>query len=633
MVLELAPITLQYTQAETLGQMLRERAEGPQGDDLRFLFVHEEDVPPGRERGGPDDSISFSYAECYDVALRAAAHLQRRGIGRGDRVLLILPTGPSFMAAFYGCQILGAIPVPVVPPLSLARMEEHLARIARIARVCEAKGAVVTPQLTAVLRVARSKHRDAREALSNLILGADLLAEEEALLEIVPTRAEDPAFLQFTSGSTGDPKGVVLPHKSLLANMYGIGRGADFRAGDVACAWLPLFHDMGLIGHFLASAAWGLPLVLMPPEKFIRSPKEWLKAMSRYKGTASAAPNFAYSLCVKKIKDRDLTDVDLSSWRVAFCGAEPINHETVTRFVDRFEPHGFKAETFFPVYGMAEFSLAATFPLAGTKPRFDRIERQTFEREGVARQVGEATEGAQAPTNPDHAVWVSVGRALPGGHEVRIVDRDGKPLPDRREGEIEVRGPSLMAGYYKAPLATAEALRDGWLRTGDRGYLAEADLFVTGRTKEIIIKGGKNLYPQDVEVAAARVDGIRVGCCAAFGLGNQQRGTEDLILVCETRVEGAEERASLMSAVRSAVLEAIGATPDVVLLVEPGTVPKTSSGKIQRDLMRKRYQAGDIKAGRASLLTLVRLKVAATLERVRTRPLARLRRLAPARAR
>lgn len=606
-----------YTRATTIGAMLEERARGPLGEDIRFLFVGQDDVPPERPPQGPDECVTLSFADALDLARRAAFHLRARGVRHGDRVLLVLPTGPSFLAAFYGCQVLGAIPVPVVPPTSLARMDDHIARIARVATICEAKAVVVSQGLLAITGLVRSRFKEARAALSNVVFGQDLLREEGRVHDLAPVRPEDPAMLQFTSGSTGDPKGVVLPHASLLANMKGIGLAAQFNRDDVALAWLPLFHDMGLIGHFLASAAWGLPLVLMPPETFIRRPREWLKAISRYRGTCSAAPNFAYSLCAKKIKDRDLEGLDLSSWRVAFCGAEPVNPRTITDFVSRFEPHGFQATTFFPVYGMAELSLAATFPLPGTPPRFDRVRRHRFEQGGVAEPVAEAAGDVGADAT-DVVSWVSVGRPLPD-HEVRIVDASGQALPDRREGEVEVRGPSLMAGYYRNPMATAEALRGGWLRTGDLGYLADGDLFVTGRRKEIIIKSGKNLYPQDIEAAAAKVPGIRVGCCAAFGVLNAARGTEDLVLVCETRTTDPQELGRLMSEVRTSVLEAIGATPDVVVLVGPGTVPKTSSGKIQRDLMRRRFVAGDMKSGQAGLMTKVRLKVAETLERVRTR--------------
>lgn len=601
-----------YTTAKTIGAMLEERARGPQGDDLRFLFVGPEDALSDRAPQGADESVVFGYAEAWDVARRAAAHLRRRGVAHGDRVLLVLPTGPSFMAAFHGCQLLGAIPVPVVPPVSLARMDDHVARIARVAQVCEAKAVVVNQQLLAITGLVRSRFKEARAALSNVIFGQDLLKETDAVDGLAQVDPEAPAMLQFTSGSTGDPKGVVLSHRALLANMRGIGLAAGFNASDVALAWLPLFHDMGLIGHFLAATAWGLPLVLMPPETFVRRPREWLKAMSRYHGTCSAAPNFAYNLCAKKIRERDLEGVDLSAWRVAFCGAEPVNPATIRDFVARFAPLGFRETSFFPVYGMAELSLAATFPVLGQPPRFDRVWRERFEGTGHAEQAPEG-EGGVA----DAVTWVGVGRALPA-HEVRIVDAEGRPLPDRRQGEVEVRGPSLMSGYYRAPVPTAEALRDGWLRTGDLGYLAEGDLFVTGRRKEIIIKSGKNLYPQDIEAAAAKVEGIRVGCCAAFGVPNQARGTEDLVLVCETREGDLEARGALMNKVRTAVLEAVGATPDVVVLVDAGTVPKTSSGKIQRDLMRKRYLAGDMRSGAASVFTKVRLKVAETVERVRT---------------
>lgn len=612
-----------FTEAETLGQMLIERAEGPQGEDLRYLFVAEDDLPPGAEPTGDDQHLLFSYREALDLSLRAAEHLRQRGVGQGDRVLLMLPTGPTFMAAYYGCQLLGAAPVPVVPPTSLNRMEDHLKRIARIAKICGAKAVVVGTQMMPVFKLVCSRDREAKRALGNAIRGSDLLAESTPLASPTLGVGGDPAMLQFTSGSTGDPKGVVLPHSSILANMRSIGQAAKFVPDDVALAWLPLFHDMGLIGHFLAAVSWGIPLVLLPPEVFIRRPKEWLKAMSTYRGSCSAAPNFAYSLCTKKCKDSDLDGVDLSCWRVAFCGAEPINPDTVTGFIDRFKTFGFRASSFFPVYGMAEFSLAATFPDPDAEPRFDRVHRLQFEAEGVATPYeGVEGDGALAVT------WVGVGQALPG-HRVRIVDANGTLLPDRREGEVEVTGPSLMAGYYKNPLATAETLRGEWLRTGDRGYLAEGELFVTGRSKEVIIKGGKNLYPQDVEAAAASVKGVRVGCCAAFGVRNPKRGTEDLVLVCETRVEDPDERGTIQTAIRNAVLEAVGATPDTIVLAKPGTVPKTSSGKIQRGLMRERFMANDLKPGRASMMTLLRLKVAMTLEAVRKKTLGSMRRKRP----
>ena len=610
--------TVQFTRARTLGDLLRERAAGPQGEDIRFLFVSPDDAPPEREPEGDDASLAFSFADAYLLAQRGAAALAARGVTQGDRVLLMLPTGPSFLAAFHGCQLLGAIPVPVVPPTSLQRMEDHLARIAKIAKACQARAVVVGSEMMPVFKLVRARDREARRALPDPIRGADLLRERTAFEGRVEVDPEAPAMLQFTSGSTGDPKGVVLPHRALLANMLGMGTAAGFRPGDVALAWLPLFHDMGLIGHFLCSMAWGIPLVLLPPEVFVKRPKEWLKAISRYKGTCSAAPNFAYSLCARKVRPRDLEGIDLSPWRVAFCGAEPINPETVREFLTRFEPHGFRPSTFFPVYGMAEFSLAATFPELAGEPRFDRIQRHAFERAGQALPARASECGA------DTVEWVSVGRPLPG-HEVRVVDAEGHPLPERRQGEVEVRGASMMTGYWNAPLATAEAIRAGWLRTGDLGYLADGDLFVTGRRKELIIKGGKNLYPQDVEAAAGRVSGIRVGCCAAFGVRNEKRGTEDLVLVCETRQEDPEERSRLAAEVRARVLEAVGATPDVVELVAPGTVPKTSSGKIQRDLMRRRWQEGDLRPGRPSFMTMVRLQVGATLERVRAATVGKLR--------
>ena len=624
MTLDLDLTTAQFTRAKTIADMLRERAANPRRGfaegrtDMRFLFVPEGELPPDRTPEGDDGAIGYSWTEALEVARRGAAVLHAHDVRAGDRVLLMLPTGPSFLAAFHGCQLLGAIPVPVVPPVSLQRMEDHLARIARIAKVCEAKAVVVGTELLPVFKLVRARDREARRWLGNAIRGSELLRQVPAVPDFEGVSPEAPAMIQFTSGSTGDPKGVVLPHRSLLANMLGMGQASGFGPDDCALAWLPLFHDMGLIGHFLCSMAWGIPLVLLPPDVFVKRPREWLKAISRYKGTASAAPNFAFSLCVRKIRPRDMDGIDLSSWRVAYCGAEPVNPETVREFIARFEPHGFHPSTFFPVYGMAEFSLAASFPVLDSEPRFDRVQRHAFERSG------KAIAAAAGESRADTVEWVSVGRALPG-HEVRIVDASGQPLGERLQGEVEVRGPSMMSGYWNAPVPTAEAIRDGWLRTGDLGYIAEGDLFVTGRRKEMIIKGGKNLYPQDIEAAAARVPGVRVGCIAAFGVKNEKRGTEDLVIVCETRQADPQARARMASEVRARVLEGVGVSPDVVELVGPGVVPKTSSGKIQRDLMRQRWQKGDLRPGTPSFTTMLRLQASATLERVRAATIGRLR--------
>lgn len=592
---------------ETLTEIAQIRAEQKlAGSGFRFLFVNEEELPPNFTRpSGDDHSVALSYSDAFEIARRAAFHLASRGVGRGDKVLIVMPTGPGFLAAFIGCQLLGAIPVPAVPPFSLRAIDEYVGRIVKLATNAHVRAVVTIEKLVPVFRLARSASAESKKCFSRVILTRELLAEDQSLDYITPPDPDAPALIQYTSGSTGIPKGVVISHRSLLANVKAIGQGAGFRESDVALAWLPLFHDMGLIGHFIAAHVWGMPLVLLPPEVFVKRPKEWLRAITRYKGSCSASPNFGYALCVRKVKEDELATFDLSSWRVAFCGAEPIAPDTVRTFTEKFSKAGFAPGAFFPVYGMAELSLAATFPPPGRPPVFDRIDRDAFERTGTAVSATEAAPSEQTMT------WVSVGMAVPG-HEVRIVKKDGALLPDRTEGEIQVRGPSLMSGYFENPVATAEAIQSGWLRTGDLGYVANGELYVTGRSKEMIIKGGRNLYPQDIERASSTVEGVRAGCCAAFGVRNDARGTEDLVLVAELKNNAADPaaRETLATEIKRAVFEATGASPDVVVLVAGGTVPKTSSGKIQRDLARKRYMKNDLERGGTSLATLARLKIA-----------------------
>jgi acyl-CoA synthetase (AMP-forming)/AMP-acid ligase II len=599
---------------ETLSEIAQVRSEQAASQaGFRFLFVNKDELPPGfTQPAGEDSSVAVGYRDAFEIARRAAFHLASRGVGRGDKVLIVMPTGPGFLAAFLGCQLLGAVPVPAVPPFSLRTIDEYVGRIVRLATNAQIRAVVTIDKLVPVFRVARGSGAEAKKCFSRVVLSRELLAEDEALDSTAPPDPDAPALIQYTSGSTGTPKGVVLSHRTLLANVRAIGKGAQFHEGDVALAWLPLFHDMGLIGHFIAAHVWGMPLVLLPPEVFVKRPKEWLKAITRYKGTCSASPNFGYALCCRKVKEDELASFDLSSWRVAFCGAEPIAPDTVRSFTEKFAKSGFAPGAFFPVYGMAELSLAATFPPPGRPPVYDRIERDAFERTGKALPASAELTSEQTMT------WVSVGSAVPG-HEIRIVGKDGLPLPERTEGEIQVRGPSLMVGYYENPVATAEAIQQGWLRTGDLGYIASGELYVTGRSKEMIIKGGRNLYPQDIERAASTVEGIRAGCCAAFGVRNDARGTEDLILVAELKVATTDEaaRESLASSVKRAVFDATGASPDLVVLVSPGSVPKTSSGKIQRDLARKRYLKNDLERGGTSLATLARLKIAQVVENLK----------------
>lgn len=585
---------------KTYADVLRLRAQNSGTCDVRFLHLESFSKDPFGPELGEDESQGYSYAEVLKVAERSAGYLVSRGIQTGDKVCLVLPTGPAFMAAFLGCQILGAIPVPAVPPYSLKRLDEYLKKTAKLMETSESKALVTSEQLFPVFKAA------GEASYKNLISDHQLLSHREEIEAHAEFDGDATAMIQFTSGSTGTQKGVVLTHANLLANIKGIGEAAEFVSSDVCVTWLPLYHDMGLIGHFLAAIVWGMPLILIPPQRFVRRPSSWLKAMTKFKGSCSAAPNFAYSLCNKKITEKTMAEIDLSSWRVAFCGAEPIDTKTVRRFIEKFAQCGFPGGTFFPVYGMAENALAVTFPPPGRGPKYDTVDRTSFESSGRAVTVPPETENAL-----EH---ISVGRSLPD-HDVRVCGEDGQVMPEGQLGEIEIRGPSLMQGYYKNEQATSEVMRDGWLRTGDLGYLKENELYVTGRRKEMIIKGGKNYFPQDIETAAGAVDGIRVGCCAAFGVFNSPRGTEDLILVCETRLKG-DARSGLVEAVRREVRECCGTSPDEVVLVLPGSVPKTSSGKIQRGLASQRYLSGDLTPGRKPVFTLARVYMYQMLQKL-----------------
>ena len=411
-------------------------------------------------------------------------------------------------------------------------------------------------------------------------------------------KAGDIALLQYTSGSTGDPKGVVLTHANLLANMRVIAQGVQMGPKDVGISWLPLYHDMGLIGAWLTLLLNGVPLVVMSPLAFLTRPERWLQAMSKHRGTIAAAPNFAYELCVRKIPDKALEGVDLSSMRVLMNGAEPVNPETLERFANRFTKYGFRREAMLPVYGLAEASLGVTFPPLNRLPRVERVEREAFTAQGRAVPAMEGDETAIA--------FVSAGKSFPG-HDVMIVDDGGNEVAERTEGFLWFRGPSGTSGYFENPEATATLMPQGpaqregeyaWLNSGDRAFQVDGEIFITGRVKDIIIKGGRNLYPHEVEELAARVDGIRKGCVVAFGLKDKSSGTEKLVIVAESREEEASRRARIVAAINDEVSRGLGLPPDRVELIPSGSIPKTSSGKLRRDETKQLYVAGTLAAGR-----------------------------------
>jgi acyl-CoA synthetase (AMP-forming)/AMP-acid ligase II len=529
------------------------------------------------------------YRALWHRATRVAAALANRGVAPGDRVLLVMPTSFELIESFFAVQLLGAVPVPSYPPALLEKAELALDRLGHIAAAAGARLVVTNAQLRPVILGVALR----APAVETIVAVEDLDAEPRR--GKVRAFANQLAFLQYTSGSTGRPKGVALSHGNLVANIHAIGQACRISRADTVVSWLPLYHDMGLIGALLFAIYWRTPLVLMAPTTFLLRPRRWLEAITTHRGTLSPAPNFAYALCARRVRPGDRAGLDLSSWRLALNGAEPVNLRTLIDFERAFAPVGFNRHAFLPVYGLAEVSLAATFPTPGAPLKYQVVDRHAL-ADGRAVDAPPADGGDSDRARRKSAMAiVSVGRAVPG-HEVRVVDTELRPLGDREVGHVVVRGPSVMQGYFGDAQATAEALRGGWLWTGDLGYFADGDLYITGRAKDLIIVRGKNHYAEDLERVAERVPGVRAGATCAFAVYDDELATDRIVIVCETKIpaEDGPARAALAEAVRARVGEDCGVALDEVALVAPGAIPKTSSGKRQRSLCRELYASGEL---------------------------------------
>ena len=556
---------------------------------VEALAWHAERVPDRvhihlREESG--DETPLSYGWLWRAAQAVAGGLAERGLVRGDKVAIMLRTERRFFPTFLGTLMAGCVPVPLYPPIRLDRIEEYVHRQVAILRNAEAR---ILLTFEEVERVAGLLVRQV-PSLDGVAAAADVDGEPR---RPVPASADDPALIQYTSGSTGQPKGVLLSHGNLLANIRAIVRRFDITSRDVGVSWLPLYHDMGLIGAWLGPLYFGAPLALMSPLAFLARPIRWLQALDAHRGTLSPAPNFAFDLCTARIADEELDGLDLSSVRVLLNGSEPVSPTTLRRFIDRFAPYGLDPGAVYPVYGLAECSLGLSTPAPGNAIRIDCVQRATFQASGHAEPA--------AGDDPGPLRFVSCGRALPD-HELAVFGDDGGPAPERVQGRVRFRGPSTTRGYYRNEEATRDLVgADGWLDSGDLGYLADGDLFLTGRAKDLIIKAGRNVYPQEAEATAGGVPGVRTGCVAAFGVTDPDRGTEQFVIVAETRAAGEAARAALSQAVSREVTLALGVAPDRVVLGPPGSVAKTSSGKIRRSATRDAWLAGRIGRGRAGV--------------------------------
>src|SRR6185436_20821398 len=537
---------------------------------------------------GDDEPEPLTYGELDRRARAVAAGLRALGLEPRQTVGLMLPTSLEYFAAFYGVLRAGGVPVPLYPPARRSQIEDHLLRQAGILRTAEARLLVTFAEVLPLARLLRPQVPGLRRVVTVDELSS--LASRD--VDAPEVRGEDVAFLQFTSGSTGSPKGVTLTHANLLANLRSIGKGADLRPDDSVVSWLPLYHDMGLIGSWMAPLYFGLPLYLMSPLTFLARPSRWLWAIHRHRATLSPAPNFAYELCARKIEDAEIEGLDLSSWRFALNGAEPVSPAALDRFIARFSRYGFDPRALSPVYGLAECSLALAFPPLGRGPRVDAVERETFQGSGRAVPA--------APDDPNALRFVACGAPLPG-HEVRIVDGAGREVRERQEGRLEFKGPSTTSGYYRNPEATRKLVHGEWLDSGDRAYIAAGEIYITGRVKDIIIRAGRNLYPQELEEAVGEIPGVGKGCVAVFGSPDPATGTERLVILAETRERDEAALEELRAAIQERAVDLLGAPADEVVLAPPHAVPKTSSGKIRRAASRELYEAGKIGGRGASV--------------------------------
>jgi fatty-acyl-CoA synthase len=466
-------------------------------------------------------------------------------------------------ATLFGVWAAGAVPIQIGVPYRLTDAASFLEQLRVSAARLDARALLISPAFAAFAGQSRS---------ACPVLIADTLLEPGPAAALPdPEAAPGPALIQLTSGSTGHPRGVVIPHERLMGHLEAMSEALPMRGDEAGgVSWLPLHHDMGLIGGLLFPLFNAFPVHMLSPLSFRARPFAWLEEMARIRGTISLGPPSAYAILLQLARRAAEVRLDLSPWRCAMVGAEPISAALLRRFAQAYAPCGFRAEAFFPVYGLAEATVAVTFPTLLGATRVERVERLALEREGRA---------VPAQPGPDAVELVGVGRAIPGT-EVRIVDDAGHLLNDRAVGAIEVRSSTGMVGYYEEPVATAEAFDGQWLRTGDLGFLVDGVLFVTGRSKELIIKGGHNLVPAVLEEIAGGVEGVRAGCVAAVGVISHERQTELVYVVAETRVPPAEH-GGLAASVREA-LKVHGIAVDHVVLLPPGELPKTTSGKLRR---------------------------------------------------
>ncbi len=532
-------------------------------DDQGLTFVE----------GGEEKFLG--YASLSQRSRELGGKLAGLGLGKGDRVVMVVASQHEFIQLFLGAARAGAVPVPLYPPFVLNQLDAYLAGLDRILRLTGA-GALITSAV--ILPLLEGLESDVRRLTFEDVEGADEVGE------LPPVRPDDLAFLQFTSGSTAAPKGVMVPHRTLLENATAIGAHLGISPErDRGVSWLPLYHDFGLIGFTVTPMLRQTSIWYLAPLDFARDPTAWPELIDRVGGTAGSAPNFGYELLARRASDEQLERWDLSSWRIAACGAEAIRPRTLERFAARFERAGFSRRAFLPCYGLAEATLAISLWPVAEEPRTVAVDP------GALRERGSVV---PAPDDPDAVELMCCGPPLPG-HEVAILDGEGRRLPELREGEIAFRGPSVTDGYFEDAEATAASFgAEGWLRTGDLGFLKDGEVYPTSRKKDLIIVAGRNYHPHDVEWCAGEESGVRGGGAIAFAVAGESGDVAVLVVEARPGVEVADLRRRLAVRVR----RQLGLVVREVVAVGRGELPKTSSGKPRRAELRRRYEDGELAA-------------------------------------
>lgn len=518
-----------------------------------------------------------SWRQVHDEALSVAASLQALGVAPGDHVAILGPTSRSLMTAIRGCWLAGAASMVLPLPMRMASIEAFVDSTRARIRHGEAKLVLIDDALAPFY-----------ETVPGDPLTLPLADVMPGLGRATAERWERPApdperlvILQYTSGSTSEPKGVMIPERVLCANVDASCAAAELTETEVMVSWLPLYHDMGLVGFLSIPMLKGVQLVQAAPQDFMSHPGSWLQWISDWKGTATAGPNFSWVLATRAMKR--MTDIDLSSLTLALSGAEPVDPAAVEAFVDEASRFGFRAGGIFPAFGMAEVAIGGAFPPRHRGLLCDDVDRVVLERDRVAKQVA-----------IDDEVHVRrlplLGRPVPG-LEMKIVDPETRDeLPERKVGELFIRGTSVTPGYYKRPDATESMFHDGWLCTGDLAYMIDGELVICGRIKDVIIVGGRNVFPEDIERAVGSVEGVRAGNVIAFGVEGY-KGKETVVVVAEVRADDLDR---VRHDIHHVALEVSGLPPRDVMLVKPSTLPKTSSGKLQRAKCRDAYLADEL---------------------------------------